>query len=206
MGLNGNEKYFYVSKTKSVVDNNNLVFTNKDGDSIDFCTATLISESLRKKMRMVISTIQSYFGIPIREVKSDRNDIIKTIEDDVMIGHHFQLAGWDKESLHVRKDKGLLFSNVSYDKIYNYIKDRYGNNIKIVESRSPQTNCLVYDIYTVGKINFMAEYYGSCEQLLENTIAELHNIKDTYKTDMKPLVMTLFKKINEELKLDISIN
>ena len=52
----------------------------------------------------------------------------------------------------------------------------------------------------------MNEYINTCEMLVDDTVAELYNIEDTHKADLKLLTIGFFRRVKEELKLDITIN
>ena len=50
------------------------------------------------------------------------------------------------------------------------------------------------------------KYINDCEILVHDTVAELYNIEDTYKADLKLLAIHFFKCVAEDLKLDIKID
>ena len=51
----------------------------------------------------------------------------------------------------------------------------------------------------------MAEYIAACEMLVEDTTAELYNIEDTYKADLRLLTVHFFRQVAADLNLNISI-
>lgn len=147
--LDGNEKMFRITKDKDKIG---YSIIHDNGSVCNWNTWTLVSDKLRKIQRLMSSTIVWDFGIPVCGTKTELSKFnnIKSDTDDIKQSHYFEFAGWNENEMQIRKDHCHI-GCTSFTDVMNYLKDRYEVVGEVSKGRSPQTNCLVYCVYTFPK-------------------------------------------------------
>lgn len=151
--FNGNEDMIIISKHTNFHDGLAFRLVYKDGTTFSFTDNTLVSENIKAMKKNIIQSVVFDFGIPVEDSTYyellKQFNYIKSLEDDLNTPHTFEVCGFDKSNMVLRKE-GAFMGHISYDEAMKYLEERY-KIISNIHSNSKQTGCDIYTIKTGKK-------------------------------------------------------
>jgi len=151
--FNGNEDMIIVSKHTNFHDGLAFRLVYKDGTTFSFTDNTLVSSNIKAMKKNIIQSVVFDFGIPVEDSTYyellKQFNYIKSLKDDLNTPHTFEICGFDKTNMVLRKE-GALMGHISYDEAMKYLEKRY-KIVSNIHSNSKQTGCDIYTIKTGKK-------------------------------------------------------
>lgn len=148
----GNEDMIVISKHTKFQNEPAFRVVYKDGTTFSFTNNTLVSSNIKAMKQIIVQTVVFDFGIPIDDYNVDvlkQFSNIKSLEDDLNASYTFELAGFEKSDMVLRKN-GAFMGHLTYNEGMEYLAERYKFDSNI-HSNSKQTGCDIYTIKTTPK-------------------------------------------------------